>query len=90
MFCDGKSSEISFRQSFQFQAKSEQKGQSIRWYYYNYPKKRAGCFRQLNSLISTDFSYFSDLRSGVQIFNFGLTELVGEKEVNNMGRDSLL
>ena len=53
-------------------------------------QKRAGCFRQLNSLISTDFSYFSDLRSGVQIFNFGLTELVGEKKADNMGRDSLL
>ena len=40
--------------------------------------------------IDTHFSVFFNLRTGAQIFNSCLTELVGEKDVNNMGRDSLL
>ena len=39
--------------------------------------------------VDTRFSDFLNLQIGVRIFNFGLTESVGEKEVDNMGREGL-
>ena len=54
------------------------------------------CLSQVERLLDVPASIygnspnFNNLWTGLQIFELRLTEVVGEKEVNNMGRDSLL